>query len=569
MPSFILYKKYRKCTFLIFRWKGSIWKAVWMQYLIWLGLFGFVSMIYRFLLSERQRRSFTCLVDFTNARLSYVPLDLMLGFFVAGVLNRFWYLYNIIGFMDNIALMTALYVRGTTERARQYRRNIVRYCQLTQVLVFRDLSMRCRKRFPTLDTVAAAGFMMPHEKENFDGIQYKYNKYFLPFNWAWALIYRARAEGLIESDYYVTILSEEVRKFRTDLAWLCNYDWVPLPMIYPTIVCLAVHTYFLVGVIARQYVEDSRLEEDMIDMVFPFMTSIQFVLYMGWLKVAEALLNPWGEDDDDFETNVLIDRNLAMGLKIVDDGYGKTPELRKDAFWDDEWVPLYSEESAWEKKYTQHEGSLSHIRLDKSVSQVRMVPLQANGLDGNPSLRRRFSSVVEKIVSVKPEETENRSTFGSFIKSASKLSLHSEGRKLSRRLSSNFFENRSQSAKEPSVRMSACDSDEVVSAPDIGSFPKLFAASSSGSILNPFSNGHPHAGELSRVTTDESSDAMHMFAIGERDFRTAMDALDCGSTVDIELARPEDYADAEKRSDNNDDGEKPVRRPSLMFSFSA
>ena len=95
--------------------------------------------------------------------------------------------------------------------------------------------MRCRKRFPTLDTVAAAGFffvflqflgfMMPHEKENFDDIQYNYNKYFLPFNWAWALIYRARGEGLIESDYYVTILSEEVRKFRTDLAWLCNYDW--------------------------------------------------------------------------------------------------------------------------------------------------------------------------------------------------------------------------------------------------------------------------------------------------------------------------------------------------------
>ncbi|ETN71467.1 hypothetical protein NECAME_19321 [Necator americanus] len=93
------------------------------------------------------------------------------------------------------------------------------------------------------------------------------------------------------------------------------------------------------------------------------MTSIQFVLYMGWLKVAEALLNPWGLDDDDFETNMLIDRNLAMGLKIVDDGYGKTPELRKDAFWDDQWVPLYSEESAWEKKYKHHEGSLSQMKL--------------------------------------------------------------------------------------------------------------------------------------------------------------------------------------------------------------
>lgn len=56
-----------------------------------------------------------------------------------------------------------------------------------------------------------------------------------------------------------------------------------------------------------------------------------------------------------------------MGLKIVDDGYGKTPELRKDDFWDDQWVPLYSEESAWEKKYTQHEGSLSHMKLVEST----------------------------------------------------------------------------------------------------------------------------------------------------------------------------------------------------------
>ncbi|KJH46881.1 bestrophin-1 domain protein [Dictyocaulus viviparus] len=432
--------------------------------------------------------------------------------------------------------------------------------QVLKVLVFRDLSMRCRKRFPTLDTVAAAGFMMPHEKENFDEIQYNYNKYFLPFNWAWALIYRARKEGFIESDYYVTVLSEEVKKFRTDLAWLCNYDWVPLPMIYPTIVCLAVHTYFLVCVIARQYVEGSSLDKDMIDMVFPFMTSIQFVLYMGWLKVAEALLNPWGEDDDDFETNVLIDRNIAMGLKIVDEGYGRTPELKKDAFWDDEWVPLYSEDSAWEKQYKHQEGSLSHIkldmwiivgekensmnslrryfffifRLDKSVSQVRMVPLQS----GNHHLRRRFSSFKEKVVPVKPEETTNHSSIGSFIRSASKLSLNNDVRKLSKNFSTpHFF---SKSTKESSMKMSNFDSSDV--ATDAVKDTSFANDSFTTSILNGHSgcsirDSSLNSGELSRVMTGESSDALQMFAIGDRDPHGEMDTMETKPTMFNVLAR--------------------------------
>lgn len=49
------------------------------------------------------------------------------------------------------------------------------------------------------------------------------------------------------------------------------------------------------------------------------MTVLQFVFYMGWMKVAEALLNPFGEDDDDFECNWLLDRNLTVGHLSVRD----------------------------------------------------------------------------------------------------------------------------------------------------------------------------------------------------------------------------------------------------------
>ena len=50
-------------------------------------------------------------------------------------------------------------------------------------------------------------------------------------------------------------------------------------------------------------------------MVLPIFTILEFVGYLGWIKVAETLLNPFGDDDEDFEINYLIDRNVQV-LKI-------------------------------------------------------------------------------------------------------------------------------------------------------------------------------------------------------------------------------------------------------------
>lgn len=65
---------------------------------------------------------------------------------------------------------------------------------------------------------------------------------------------------------------QEILSFRTNLAWLCNYDWVPIPIAYPQVssihlrrhlwrwqliavkvVFLAVRSYFLICLVSRQF----------------------------------------------------------------------------------------------------------------------------------------------------------------------------------------------------------------------------------------------------------------------------------------------------------------------------
>ncbi|KAK6114140.1 Bestrophin RFP-TM chloride channel family protein, partial [Brugia pahangi] len=124
----------------------------------------------------------------------------------------------------------------------------------------------------------------------------------------------------------------EVDKFRHSLQLLCNYDWVPIPLVYSQVVFLAVYVHFLICLISQQFIITDNSHTTYLDLIVPMMTVIQFVFFIGWLKVAQALLNPFGDDDDDFECNYLIDKNLTQSFCIADN-YDRVPDIRPDLFW--------------------------------------------------------------------------------------------------------------------------------------------------------------------------------------------------------------------------------------------
>ena len=69
-----------------------------------------------------------------------------------------------------------------------------------------------------------------------------------------------------------------------------------------------------------------------VDLYYPIFMTVRFLFIFGWLRVAETLYNPFGEDDDDFELNELLNRHFKVAMTIVDD-MEDPPELKKDIFW--------------------------------------------------------------------------------------------------------------------------------------------------------------------------------------------------------------------------------------------
>ena len=89
-------------------------------------------------------------------------------------------------------------------------------------------------------------------------------------------------------------------------------------------VTLATYVFFIFTIIGRQKIDNYNVHKAMrsgripldIDLYIPVFTVLQFFFYMGLLKVAEQLINPFGDDDEDFELNWLIDRHVKVRTNI-------------------------------------------------------------------------------------------------------------------------------------------------------------------------------------------------------------------------------------------------------------
>lgn len=391
---------------LLARWKGSIYKLVWPDLVAYLTLYYALNLTYRYHLNPEQKKVFESIVEYCDTYSNLIPLSFVLGFYISIIMTRWWDQYNNIPWPDAMAVYVSSQVHGQDERGRMMRRTIMRYVCVCITMVLANISPRVKKRFPSLDHFVEVGLLLENEKNIIAAINDKFPgppKHWMPIVWAASIVTRARKEGRVRDDFSVKSIIDELNRIRGQCGKLLGYDTVSVPLVYTQVVTLAVYSFLITTIMGRQWLDVSsdithplRVHNNHIDLYFPVFTILQFFFYMGWLKVAEVLINPFGDDDEDFEVNWMIDRNIQVSYLIVDGMHHEHPDLVRDQYWDDVFpaeLPYTSAAEPFREKAPQ--PSTANIAVDACGAEyINPTSVKIEGNNPNYALLQEDSQSV-------------------------------------------------------------------------------------------------------------------------------------------------------------------------------
>ncbi|XP_001353161.2 bestrophin-4 [Drosophila persimilis] len=374
---------------LLARWRASIYKIIWVDLLAFLASFYCMALLYRYVLRESDKVIFEDIVVYCHSYGTLIPLSFVLGFYVSIIVDRWWNQYITVPWPDPLAVYVSALVRGQDEHGRLMRRTIMRYVCLALTMVLTMISPVIKRRFPNYDYLIEAGLLNANEANIIKAMDAKFPKhpkYWMPIMWASSIVTRARKEGRIWDDFSLKSMIDELNKFRAGCNMLIHYDTISVPLVYTQVVTLAVYTYFMAAIFGHQWIDkqsggESRYR-NVINYYFPLFSTLEFFFFMGWLKVAETLICPFGDDDDDFELNWLIDRNLQVSYLIVDEMHNDHPELVRDQYWD-EVFPNELPYAAEAQRAEHPEASTARMDLSK-INTLTTAPYKAHSVDLEP-----------------------------------------------------------------------------------------------------------------------------------------------------------------------------------------
>jgi len=100
---------------LLLRWKGSVYKLLWIDFLLFIAVYILISLVYRFVLFPypEYRQAFELLCVFTHRfSQSSLPITFLIGLYVSAVVERWWSQFMALPWPDQLAMKLVAYIPG-------------------------------------------------------------------------------------------------------------------------------------------------------------------------------------------------------------------------------------------------------------------------------------------------------------------------------------------------------------------------------------------------------------------------------------------------------------------------
>jgi len=296
-------------------WGRSLPAHIGLELVCYLVLYYIIHGIYSYALGDDEKREFEKIVDYFDKNLSPMAKEMtfLLGFYVSNVVKRWWEQYKSLPWPDTLVAISHALVDFNHEEGMKFCQTIMRYSMLSYILCVRRLSKALQQMFPDNDSLIEAKVATKGELnllESNAGPKGDLGRvWWIPLSWSMTMIKSSKESKTVPSEQ--KILIDQIAKFQAKLENVDTFDCVILPPLYRQVVRFALWSYFLLALIGSQVKQGEPY------IFLPLFLILRFIFYVGWLEVAEAIENPFGNDEDDFHVCQLVSRHLwAIGRNI-------------------------------------------------------------------------------------------------------------------------------------------------------------------------------------------------------------------------------------------------------------
>lgn len=315
----LLFKKF----YFLFRWRKSIYKALWSHVLMYTLLFYGIGLTYKLGLNDEQKRKFENLSLAFSKVPDLMTLVFVLGFIATQVMTRWFAVHATIPGTGKIITSAQFYVKNTMPNRSAFMRTLTRFILLSWLLFMRQMCRPMARRFPTLHSIHRIGLILRHEAEMLERMarfEDKAKMSLYVINWAIYMVREAKDQGHFEISNDVARVLDPILAFKKSCSSVLKFKETEFPQSFLQLMTLMVFAFGAISLIGMQFVDPEAAEKVLfIESMYyvPFLPTMQYVVILSWLLLCLEATDSMGDDDIDFNMLIVLENHVEAADNLL------------------------------------------------------------------------------------------------------------------------------------------------------------------------------------------------------------------------------------------------------------